>query len=851
MTKLPIDDVLPDLRRTLQQHHDVVLEAPPGAGKTSCVPLAMLNEAWLANKNIIMLEPRRLAARAAAERMAKLLNESVGQTVGYRVRLENKTGPRTRIVVVTEGILSRMLLEDPALENVALLIFDEFHERSVDADTALALSLQAKELFRDGEPLKLLIMSATLDGDEVSRLLGNAPVIRSEGKSYPVEVKYGKAWNAARNLMVDAVATINQAIEDESGSLLVFLPGQKEITQVYEALLKNYQDDKGIMLVPLYGNLSLDQQHAAIEAPPLGIRKVVLATDIAETSLTIDGIRVVVDVGLSRNAVFDAKTGMTRLVTRRVSQASSIQRRGRAGRLSAGVCYRLWSESQQQQLVPFNQPAIMQADLVPLALQLLTWGVSEPDELTWLDPPPATGFKKAVALLGKLGAVSKNNYHQWQLNEHGELMAKLPVHPRLAHMLIVAEQYGMQKLACDIAALLSERDPLRLPDSDIQLRLDALNRAKSTNVSLFKRIKQQSQYYQQLLSSILDIGKPDNDTAGDESSPRYIGFLLACAYPDRIAQQRSAQTPNYRLSNGRAARLNEQDSLINSAWIVAANVGGQLADATDRIYLAADLDVRLFANELSMLVTKKEKIYWDKQQRFIAEQQDVIGELVFASKPVKNIQPEQKIKLLLEFIRKHGLSILSWSKESRQWQARVLVLYSLQETKQIEPQWPDISDQALLASLEDWLRPYLEPIVAQITCLADFKLLNVETMLKGMLPWELQKQLDALLPEKFQVPSGSTIRIDYLETPPVLAVRMQEMFGCSQTPRLADGRIALKIHLLSPARRPLQVTQDLMSFWENGYPEVKKEMKGRYPKHYWPDDPMLAEATARVRPKTK
>ncbi|MCW9023173.1 MAG: ATP-dependent helicase HrpB [Gammaproteobacteria bacterium] len=852
MSDLPIEDVLAELLSTLNKRDEVVLEAPPGAGKTTRVPLALLDQSWVKGQKIIMLEPRRLAARAAAEYMASQLNEPVGQTVGYRVRLDTKISAQTRIEVVTEGILTRMLQDDPSLEGIGLLIFDEFHERSIDADTGLALSLQARELFRDNTPLKLLVMSATLNGAALAKLLGEAPVIRSEGRLHPVEVKYGEPWRAGKDLLNTVVATVNRALSDETGSVLVFLPGQKEIRQVHTSLQKHWEQNKAILLTPLYGDLTLAQQRAAIEPAPSGKRKIVLATDIAETSLTIDGVTVVIDAGLSREAAFDTKTGMTRLHTRRVSQASSIQRMGRAGRLQPGVCYRLWSESQQQQLIPYSSPAIKQADLLPLALQLLKWGVSEPSELSWLDPPPVTAYQRSLNLLVSLGAVKQNENGQWQLTSHGEAMAGLPLHPRLAHMMLIAQQVGLETLACDIAALLSERDPVKQTDVDIQLRLRVLSEHSRSQQGVIKRIQQQSKNYRQLLSKIQLNQGDDRQRANDISDPRWTGFLLACAYPDRIANQRQAHGTEYRLSNGRAARLSEHDAFINTPWLVIANLGSKQGDAVDRIYLAAELDSNLFEDQLLDLVITEDKLYWDTQsQRLVAEQQDVIGDLVLARRPSRKINPEKKSQLLIELIRKQGLQLLPWSDENRQWLARVMLLRQLELDEQGTSEWPELSDTALLDSLEDWLGPYLAPVANQITTLDHFAVLDMNNILKAMLSWDRQSMLDEWMPERFQVPSGSRIRIDYSESPPVLAVRMQEMFGCSQTPTIAAGRLPLKIHLLSPARRPLQVTQDLASFWKNGYPEVKKEMKGRYPKHYWPDNPLVAEATARVRPKPK
>jgi len=858
MAPLPIDSVIPQLKTALQQRDEAVLVAPPGAGKTTRVPLALLNEPWLTTQKIIMLEPRRLAARSAAEWMASLLQEAVGETVGYRVRLDTKVSKTTRIEVVTEGILTRLLQDDPSLEGVGLLIFDEFHERSLDADLGLALSLHGRDLFREAPSLKLLLMSATLDVAKLAALLDDAPVVRSEGRLHPVSVQYSEPWQHGDDTEQRAAKTVLQALTEQSGSILVFLPGQREIQRTCKTLETALSQHPDVMLTPLYGDLSLKQQRQAIAPAPPGKRKVVLATAIAETSLTIDGVSVVIDSGLSRLPLFDPRTGMTRLHTTRLSKAASIQRMGRAGRLQPGTCYRLWSASQQEQLIPFTPAEMLQADLAPLALQLQSWGVNNPAELQWLDLPPAAPYAQALELLARLGALepgpdANSNPSQWRLTAHGTAMAGLPTHPRLAHLLLVGRHYGLASLAGDLAALLSDRDPMppagnRHGDADIGQRL-ALLRGELTpdhrNRGLLQRLQQQSRQFQRLCR-----GRPPAPV-DDPGHPHWTGFLLACAYPDRIARQRRQGSSDYRLSNGRAARLASPDLLQQSPWLAVAQLGGKKGDASDRIFLAADLDSTLFDGPLAAMVSETTEVTWDHQSnRLRAECQQRVGSLVISQQPLEPAPIEEKRQALVALVRKRGLSLLPWNDELRQRQARIMFLHRLGQEKDslTANQWPDVSDQHLLETLEQWLAPYLD----NISHIDHFARLDLSTILAALLPWPLPRELDHLAPRTFQVPSGSRIAIDYNETPPVLAVRLQEMFGCDATPRIANGAVTLKVHLLSPARRPLQVTQDLASFWQSSYEEVKKEMKGRYPKHHWPDDPLAAPPTAghRRKPRT-
>ncbi|WP_374439257.1 ATP-dependent helicase HrpB [Pseudomonas panipatensis] len=827
MNSLPIDSVLPALRQALAARHEAVLEAPPGAGKTTRVPLALLDEPWLAGQRILMLEPRRLAARAAAERLAAELGEKVGETVGYRIRLDSKVGPKTRIEVVTEGILTRRLQDDPGLDGVGLVIFDEFHERSLDADLALALTLNGRELLRD-EPLKVLVMSATLEGERLSALLGEAPVVRSEGRMFPVDVRWGRPFQAGEFIEPRVVQTVLQALADEGGSLLVFLPGQAEIRRVAEQLGEALGGRDEVLLCPLHGEQELSAQRAAIEPAPPGQRKVVLATNIAETSLTIDGVRVVVDAGLARVPRFDPGSAMTRLETQRISRASATQRAGRAGRLEPGVCYRLWSEAQHEQLPAYGTAEILQADLAGLALQLARWGVA-PDELVWLDAPPAAAYAQARELLARLGALTDTG----ALNGHGQAMAELPAHPRIAHLLLRGQVLGLAALACDVAALLGERDILRGGGADVHERIALLAGAASAargSRGALQRIRQLARQFRGYLRG------QASEPVADPDHPRWLGALLAFAYPDRVARQRRDGGGEYRLANGRAAQFGEPDALMKEPWLVIADLGSRQGQREERIYLAAALDPALFDGVLAEQVSQRDELDWDEREGVLrAERQRRVGELVLSREALPNLDEAARSRALLGLVRRKGLELLAWTPELRQWQARVKLLRRLDLDSKGESEWPDVSDAALLDSLEDWLLPYL----GKVSRLAHFANLELAGILHGLLPWPLPQRLDELAPRTLQVPSGSSIRLDYQESPPVLAVRLQELFGLADTPRIAGGRLAVKLHLLSPAQRPVQVTQDLANFWRSTYAEVKKDLKGRYPKLFHKLDPWV------------
>ncbi|MEN8170156.1 MAG: ATP-dependent helicase HrpB [Pseudomonadota bacterium] len=835
-SSLPIDPLLPELLVALARQPSVVLEAPPGAGKTTRVPLALLDVPWLAGKSIIMLEPRRLAARNAALYMASELGEEAGKQVGYRVRFDSRVGPNTRIEVVTEGILTRRLQQDPELSGVGLVIFDEFHERNLHSDLALALCLDAQQGLR--EDLKLLVMSATLDGDRVARLL-KAPVLRSEGRCYPVDHHYLPREPQGRIPEV-AVSAVRRALSEEQGDILLFLPGAGEIRRTLD-LLREEPACSGIDLYPLYGDLPHAEQERAIAPSPAGKRKVVLTTNIAETSLTIEGVRVVIDSGWQRIPQFDPRSGLTRLKTVRVSRASAVQRAGRAGRLEPGVCYHLWSEATQQGLVPYNNPEIIEADLAPLALQLAQWGVADAVSLRWLDTPPAAALSQAQQLLQQLGALDTRQ----RITPDGAKMARLPLHPRLAHMLVRADFMGQGGLACDIAALLSERDILRGLEGerqcDFALRVTALRahrknggkgaRGYGADGRACRAVERAAKQWRRLLKL-----QAENSTVAEER----VGALLALAYPDRVARRRDEDGGRYLLAGGRGAAL-FRECVASSEFVVVAALDAGSASKTGegRIFSAAPITLQQLESLFSEQLEWREEVAWDERlQVVIARRVRGLGALVLEQAVLPSPDTEAINNAMLQGIQQMGLGVLPWDEECRQLQARVCSLRQWLP----EADWPDLSDEILLADLGDWLAPWLNGISRR----EHLKRLDLKGALQAMLGWDRQQQLGQLAPTHLTVPSGSRKKLQYRVdgTPPVLAVKLQELFGLAQTPALAGGEVAVMLHLLSPAQRPIQVTQDLASFWRNTYPEVKKELKGRYPKHPWPDDPWQAAPTA-------
>ncbi|WP_207476643.1 ATP-dependent helicase HrpB [Arenibaculum pallidiluteum] len=816
---LPIDPVLPEIRRILRDGTAGVLQAPPGAGKTTRVPLALLDEPWAEGRKIVMLEPRRLAARASARRMAASLGEPVGETVGYRVRLDSRVGPRTRIEVVTEGLFIRRLQADPGLDGVAAVLLDEFHERNLDADLALALCLEAQGALRDD--LRLLAMSATLDGAAVSGLLDGAPVVTSEGRSFPVEVRHvDPGQRRTEDTVADAVL---RALREEPGNVLVFLPGTAEIRRVQVRL-----DETGlgpdVLVTPLYGDLPPEQQDRAIGPTPPDRRKVVLATNIAETSLTIEGIRVVVDSGLARVSRFDPGSGMAKLETVRISQASAEQRRGRAGRLEPGICYRLWSEAAHRALPAHGTPEIVAADLAPLALELAQWGVADPLALRWMDAPPPAHYAQATALLADLGALDEAG----RITGHGRAMAELGMHPRLAHMVLAGRERGLGGLACELAALLSERDVLRgRRDADLRLRVEMLREGGAPGP--LHAIRQQARQWQRQLGIRAEDGRPAD-----------AGILVALAYPDRIGQRRPGGEPSYRLSNGRGAFFAEHDALAAEPFLAVADLDGDRRNA--RIRLAAPVTQAELEALFEDHLREEAFVSWDPRDAAVqARRQRRLFALVLEDRPLADPPRDKVAQAVCDGIRQIGLHALPWTKEAEQFRARVAFLRRVEGE---EAGWPDLSDAALLEGLETWLAPHL----GSVTRRAHLDRLDLAQALRATLDWTLQRRLDELAPTHVSVPSGSRIPIDYASGEiPVLAVRLQEMFGLAETPAVARGRVPLLLHLLSPAHRPVQVTRDLAGFWASSYKAVKADMKGQYPKHHWPDDPMSAAPTARAK----
>ena len=816
LTVLPIIEIIPDLKKGLAEHNTLILQAAPGAGKSTYLPLQLLNEPWLAGKKIILLEPRRLAAKTVASRLAFQLNEEVGETVGYKIRFENKISKSTRLEILTEGILTRMLQEDGALENIGLVIFDEFHERSLHADLALALTREIQTILRPD--LRILIMSATIDGEKLSSVLNNAPIITSKGRQHPIKFNYEGA-DEKIPLHLQMARVIKKAMNENSGDILAFFPGAGEIARTAEILEREKINAK---IFPLFGDMPIHLQQEAILPAKNGERKIVLATSLAETSLTIEGVNIVVDCGFSRVPKFDTRSGLTRLETIRVTKDSADQRAGRAGRLGPGICYRLWTEGFNHHLVPHRSAEILDADLAPLVLELSNWGTEEINSLTWLSPPPAGTVMQAKELLEQLGALEKN-----KISIRGKEMLRLPTHPRIAHLLIEGRKSKQHSLACDIAALLEERDPLpKEAGADLVLRIEMLRKFRrkefvNADKKRLERIERIAQQWRKLIGTEIENSNPNHEE---------VGKLIAAAYPERIGKMETQG--RFRLANGRMAKLEDGDSLINEKWLAISNLdGGTSKDG--KIYIAAPLNPK----DISYLASEKKTIEWDdKKGELIAKIEKRVGEIILESKAIKNISDEEKIEILIDAVRKNGMELLDWKEEVTDWLARIECAKKWNESGN----WPTVNREYLLSNAMEWLAPYL----SQVKRKEDFKKLDLLTILSSTLSYEQQHRLEKLVPEKIIVPSGSFIRIQYNADGnfPVLAVRLQELFGMLETPTVCDGKIKLMMHLLSPAYRPVQVTQDLMSFWQNTYPEVRKELRMRYPRHSWPEDPFTAIA---------
>lgn len=823
---LPIHDVLPTLREKLARHQSAILNAEPGSGKTTIVPLALLDAPWLQKNKIIILEPRRIAARMAAKRMSDLAGDVCGGLVGYRIRFDTKISPQTQIEVVTEGIFLRMIQNDPELSGVGLVIFDEFHERSIQSDLALAFCLDVLELRDD---LKIMLMSATIASEAISQLLGKAPVITGKGRCFPVETHY-PARPSTDYIIPQTVRAIQRAVEEGKGDILVFLPGGGEIRAVANKLEGDFQ------VLPLYGDLPQHKQDMVFSTSSQ--RRIILATPIAETSLTIEGVSVVIDSGLMKKPYFSPANGLSTLRTLPISKASAEQRSGRAGRLGPGICYRLWTKTEHFSRPEFLPPEILGADLSPLLLELLQWGVKDPLELKWLDPPRQGAIQQARTLLTQLGAIDDKG----TLSKIGKQIATLPLHPRLALMLLQGHKRGQSLLACRLASLLQNRDLFRGRSDersvDIEERLEILRlfeqkkteqiRARGGDIALCRRITQEAVQYQRLLGGLQISNKAyDSGEAGN---------LLALAYPERIAKKKSGSSMHL-LASGRGVLLPPSDHLQKSDFLVAANVDG--GSKQGRIFLAASITLEDITKNHQQLLSQETRTEWNGQKVESARILS-LGSLEIQRKAFTNADPDTARKCFLTGLTQCGASCLNWQKKSRELQAR------LETAHQLEPaDWPDVSDIALMHDLS-WLAPYLD----SIQTLKQLKRLDLYSILLSRLSWKKQQQLEKLLPTHYQAPSGSKIKLEYHPgKSPVLPVRLQEMFGATETPTLFRGKLTLLVHLLSPARRPVQVTADLASFWKSTYPEVKKELAGRYPKHYWPDDPLIAEATSRCKPR--
>jgi ATP-dependent helicase HrpB len=845
-TPLPIDDALPALHVALRDHPCAVLEAPPGAGKTTRVPLSLLEAPWLDGRRIVMLEPRRLAARAAAHFMARSLGESVGETVGYRVRGDTRVSRRTRIEVITEGVLSRLISADAALEDYGAVLFDEFHERSLHADTGLALTLETQQHLR--ATLRILVMSATLDGDRVARLLDGAdravPVLRSDGRAFPVDTHYRPPRSDDR-LDAAVARVIREALTSDTGDILVFLPGMGEQRRVAERLSGDaLLTEQHATVHVLHGSLPLAEQDAAITASPAGRRKIVLATSIAETSLTIEGVRVVVDSGWSRLPRYDARAGLTRLSTIRVSRASADQRRGRAGRVAPGVCYRLWDAAEDYGLVPRTRPEILDADLSSLALELADAGIHDPTALRWMDVPPAGAFAQARDLLAQLGALDGSG----RITAHGRRMAQQPLAPRLAHLLLGAQQRGLHRVGAEIVALLEERDVLRgehgVTPADMHLRLEALRRQSASDATslhgawvdrdAMRRVREVAQQLQRE-----SRGETATKSVGDDLA--HVGLLLALAFPDRVAQRRAGSEPRFLLRSGLGASVTRGDALADAEWLAIAELDGTPPEY--RVARAAALSREDVLEDFGDQVVTESVVEWHAPSQSVrGRKRTTLGALVLADSALSAMDPALVRAALLGEVARVGVDVLPWSDAGQRMRARLAFVFHHVR----DGSWPDVRSAALTDTLGEWLAPHLDGVRRW----SELAALDWSAMLLSPLPWDRRAALDRLAPTHLEVPSGSRIAVDYRDPEaPALSVKLQEVFGWSSTPMVCDGRVPVTLHLLSPAQRPVQVTRDLAGFWRSSYFEVRKELRGRYPRHPWPEDPLTAPATRRAKPR--
>lgn len=817
---LPIKDIIPEVKSLLAAHNTLIVNAPPGAGKSTLLPLVLLEEGFLEGKKILMLEPRRLAAKTIAWRMSDLIGEKVGETIGFRIRFENQISAKTKIEVVTEGILTRMLHSDNTLEDVGMVIFDEFHERNIHADVAMALCREVQQILRPD--LRILVMSATLDMPQLTALL-QAPAIKSEGKSFPVAQHYVGDFDLG--ILPEVVSkTVIDASLKHTGDILVFLPGQGEIKKT-EAILRRQLP--GFSIHPLYGLLSPQAQHQAIFPNKNGKRKVVLATSIAETSLTIEGIETVVDSGYGRTSKFNPRTGLSKLETIRISKDSADQRSGRAGRLGPGVCYRMWSRHTHAQMADFRTPEILEADLAFLVLDIVQWGINDIQQLTWLTPPPSGHISQAYDLLHEINALESG-----KITAHGQKIHDIPAHPRIAHMLLMAEQIKKTGLATDIAALLEERDPLDADSGvDINLRLESLRRARKEGLSVkgINKIEKVARQYRKMLHIEEENGFVD---------PFETGLLIAYAYPERIACSRPGNNAQFQLANGKIVMMGHKDDLAHESWLAVSHVDAR--DGVGKIFMASPLNPK----DLISMVKEKKVIKWDKRNgELVAVKNLCLGSIILKSSPLTNLSETDRAAAILEAIRSEGENLLDFDEDTLQLQNRVNSLRNWNP----DQVWPDFSIPTLLENADKWLSPYLTGVKRE----EDLLRLKLKDILLNSLDFNQQKVLQSLAPEKIAVPSGSMIPIKYtaLGESPVLAVRLQEVFGWLDTPKINEGKIPILLHLLSPGFKPVQVTSDLRSFWMNTYFEVKKEMKRRYPKHSWPEEPLQAEAVRGVKRK--